>query len=457
MLAPFFASFLIMNCIFFLVKLIPFLDIVLEFNISFADFIRSFSYLFPNMLLYSIPMAAMMGIIIGFTRLCNDSEILAFKACGISIYNVLPPVIVVSLIISIITAYFSIKLIPAGEIALKQLMFQLAKEKIDKGIKQKQFTAALGDLVVYVNEVDKKTNEWKDVWVSDMRGQKTPTITMAQSGTMKTDLKTMVITIILNNGSLHRSTEKQSQIITFNNYTINIPLTLPATNTTVIGIAAMNMKQLAEKAELHGKSSKLGRRYLVHYHKRMALPVGCLIMSLMALPLGLQAGPGKRAAGIPLGLVFFIIYYVVHTIGKTTGEESTVVPVGIAMWTPNLIFSILTVATIMRVAEEKPLFPESLSSLILTIKQKLRYTQKKTDINDHKLHSANQTDGLNTDEVTQEGKVRGNAFSHVYHLPGCDFYSCLNCTDTFDTVEAAIEAGYEPCRFCKNNSMNNAA
>jgi len=55
MLGPFFASFLVMNCVFFLAKLIPFLNFVLELNIGFADFLRLFSYLFPSIFLYSIP------------------------------------------------------------------------------------------------------------------------------------------------------------------------------------------------------------------------------------------------------------------------------------------------------------------------------------------------------------------------------------------------------------------
>ena len=61
MLAPFFASFIVMNCVFFLVKLIPFLNLTLDLNIGPPDFIRLFTYLFPNIFLYSIPMAAMIG------------------------------------------------------------------------------------------------------------------------------------------------------------------------------------------------------------------------------------------------------------------------------------------------------------------------------------------------------------------------------------------------------------
>ena len=98
-MSRFFASFLIMNGVFFLIKLIPFLNLVLELNISLGDFIRLFSYLFPNMFLYSVPMAAMLGITVGFSRLANDTEILAFKASGIGIYQTLPPLIAIALII----------------------------------------------------------------------------------------------------------------------------------------------------------------------------------------------------------------------------------------------------------------------------------------------------------------------------------------------------------------------
>ena len=81
-----------------------------------------------------VPQAApaMMGIIIGFSRLANDSEILAFKASGISIYKILPPVVLVAALIAILTSYSSIVLIPVSEIAMKQLTYQLLKEKIDK-------------------------------------------------------------------------------------------------------------------------------------------------------------------------------------------------------------------------------------------------------------------------------------------------------------------------------------
>jgi lipopolysaccharide export system permease protein len=452
MLSPFFASFLIMNCVFFLIKLIPFLNAVLEFNIGLADFFRLFSYLFPNMFLYSIPMAAMIGVIISFTRLSNDSEILAFKACGISIYQILPPVIVIAITISLITGYFSIKLIPAGDTAMKQLMFQLAKEKIDKGIKEHQFTEALGDMVVYAGKIGKETGEWQNVWVSDMRGQVIPTITMAKSGKMFTELDKMQVTIELADGSLHRSFNNQSQIITFDKYVLNIPLQPPNQDADKISRGAMSMTQLLKMAKETGQDTPSGREYLIHYHKRLVLPVGCLLLSLIGLSLGLQSGPGKPAIGVPFGLGFYIIYYVLFTLGKRLAE-STSLPVAISMWSPDFFFFLVMLYMIRQTANERSFIPENftekcrpLFGTILPFVQKIfHFKGLVRDQKDIRI-------GLQDESIPRfspAGKIHGNAISREFHLSECALYNCPNCTVEFNDLETAMISGFKPCGFCK--------
>ncbi len=43
----------------------------------------------------------------------------------------------------------------------------------------------------------------------------------------------------------------------------------------------------------------------------------------------------------------------------------------------------------------------------------------------------------------------GNIRSRVFHQSGCRYYNCSNCTVEFTSREAAIRAGYRPCRICK--------
>ena len=475
MLAPFFASFLIMNSVFFLVKLIPFLNVVLELEIGFADFVRLFLYLFPNMFLYSIPMAAMMGVIISFTRLSADAEILAFKANGISIYQMIPPVILVSAFIALLTGYFSVNLIPKSEIAMKQLMFQVAKEKIDKGIKEHQFTEALGDLVVYVETIDKTTGHWGNVWVSDMRGQINPIITMARSGMMTAQVDTMQVTITLEDGSLHRPDGNKSQIIGFDKYTINIPLQPPTIldgeDVTQTSTASMTMRQLQESATAVGRDTLLGRERLIHFHKRLALPVGCFILSLLGMPLGLQAGPGKKAAGVPLGLAFFNLYYILFTVGKSLAEEPGFSLI-VCMWLPNTVLFGIAIFFIRQASNERSIIPEVVKDLwaqfmekvLFSSLQKLKSIFPKVGKKKEKGHQPaakakkvrsphpSQTNAAHLHEDT----VHGNVKTHVFHLSGCDFYYCEDCTIEFKNVQLALDSGMKPCPFCRKLLDNQA-
>lgn len=367
LLAPFFASFLIMNGVFALVKLVPFLNIVLELNVNFSDFLRLFSYLFPNIFIYSIPMSLMMGVILSFTRLASDREVLALKASGINIYQMIPPVLVVSLVVAFVTGHFSVNLIPKAELAMKMLMFQIAKERIEKGIQEEQFTEALGNLVIYVDAIDEKDGRWKNVWISDMREQVQPIITMAKYGDMKANINEMKITINLYEGSSHKPDGNRSQIVEFERYTLKIPIQIPSIiggdNVTDYTPQTMTMAQLRQAAESAGEETVKGRDYLIFFHKRLTLPVGCFILALLGVPLGLQTGGGRKAVGIPLGLGFFVFYYILFTLGKIMAEDGHI-PVSVAMWLPNLIFLSITLYLIRQTGAEQSAIPERIKNLL---------------------------------------------------------------------------------------------
>ena len=462
MLAPFFASFIILYCVFFLIRLIPLLEVVLALQIGFADFVRLFSYIFPHMLLYVIPMACMAGVIIGFTRMTNDREILALKASGISLRRMLPPIVLIAAAISLLTGYFSIRLIPAGELGVKQLMFTLAKEKIDKGLKAKEFTEALGDLVVYVEEIDEQ-KEWHGVYVSDMRGRVQPLITMARSGRMSADMENMMVTVVLDDGTLHNAEGRDNQVIHFKQYQLQIPLRPPTRvggeDVTTQNRNTMSQQLLLAAADRHGPRTKVGRMYLSEYHHRLSLPVGCFLLSLLGLPLGLQAGPGRRAVGIPLGLGFFIFYYITFTISRVMSEEGTLSMV-VGMWLPNIFFLALTVFIFHRVEQERPLVPERLQLLIIGLFDRtLRPFWERTLRPAHdralaRLREAAARWWPVRRRVEAPGRsphlrIHADSASGLFHLPGCEQYDCPQCRIEFKDVQVAREAGFKPCPFCR--------
>lgn len=360
-LGPFFASLLIINAILFLGKLSSLLDIIFSFGVSFADFTRISIYLLPNLLLFSLPMASILGVVVSFTRLTGDNEILALKAAGIGLPRLLVPVIIIALFSSGLSLMTSTMLIPASNVALKQTFYQLASEKINQGLKEKEFSDNLKNVVIYVDEIDEQTRQWQGVFISDLRNRKNPITILAETGRLQSDPSNLTVNLELKNGGIHLSNNETSQTINFASYNLLLPMT-GSSPVQKIGKKGLSPKELLSQAEEFTRKSRenpqLQRIFqnqaifmLIEFHKRFALPVGCLILTILALPLALQSRPGQRPVGLPLGLFFFFLYYVFLSLAKSVAETSGL-PVGIIMWAPNIIFGIFTLLIIRIAARE---------------------------------------------------------------------------------------------------------
>lgn len=396
-------------------------------------------------------MAAMMGVTIGFARLSSDSEILALKASGISMYQIIPPVLIVTFLIALVTSYCSIKLIPLSEIAMKQMTYQLLKERVNKGIKAHSFTEALGDVVVYVDEIDKSTGGWTDVWVSDMRGVENPIVTMASTGSMKSNVQDMTVSIILENGSLHRPSTVNAQIVEFDKYQINVPLRPPDSKATRVKRRnVLSMGELLEEARTIEDDPETKRKFFIEFHKRLVLPGGCLLISIIGLPLGLQARPGKKAIGIQAGLGIFILYYVLYTFGKNMAEEN-VLPVILAMWAPNCLFFFLALFWIYRITNEKSLIPQSVTSFFFKITSGTSVTLKRLVKNTAQQINRSKKDLQKEEDTLLNRKklLRGNAKTREFHFPECKYYNSNDCTLEFKNADVALDSGFKPCQSCK--------
>ena len=351
-LVPFYASLVLLTSILFISKIIPVLDLILDYNISFADFIRLYAYLTPQLLLFTLPMASMMGVVLGTVRLANDREIMIMKSCGISFYQMLPPIVTVALCVSLLSGLVSVYLIPKGNTAKAELLLRLARERIEDSIQEKKFSEGLGNVVLYVDEVDEKNNRWQGIYISDMREKHNPVVVVARAGTITNSPEQGAVTLNLQEGSLHRSQGESEESIHFQRYTFNLPTIEPARNSLAkAGRTAMTQSQLLKQADILGRNTKAGAQLLDEFHMRLAIPVGCFILTVLGLPLGLLSGPGQRAVGVPLGLFVLIFYHILLIAGDAIGK-TTIAPPGVPLWLPNVIFSIITILLIRGTAKE---------------------------------------------------------------------------------------------------------
>lgn len=342
-MAPFAASFIIVTGVMLLARLVPFIELILEYGIGMTNFIRVYSYLAPQLFLFSLPMASMMGSIICFTRLTNSGEIMALKASGLSLYRLLVPLFIFALFTTALTWISSTYLMPEGHRAMQQLFIQMAKDKIDKGIPAKEFSEGLGGVVLYVDTIT-ADGSWHGVYVSDVRDPKGAMTILARQGSLQADMNNMALTLHLYDGSIHRAKNHSDQTVSFRRYTLLLPVKLPEKFTTAaikrLDRKGMNQEELLLHATRLGLEDRKGRELYIEYVRRIVLPVGCLVLTLLGMPLGLLAAPGRRAIGIPVGLALFILYYVVLTAGNSLAEEHTL-SIGPALWSANILFAVL--------------------------------------------------------------------------------------------------------------------
>jgi lipopolysaccharide export system permease protein len=217
---------------------------------------------------------------------------------------------------------------------------------------EKQFSESMGDIVLYADSIDKKNSIWKGVYISDMKDPEHPITIIAESGIAAADSIAGTLTISLNKGTLNRGTSDAVQTIDFERYNMNLPLETPQTNPLArVDESTMLQSELAAEADRLGRNTQKAVNFLNEFHRRLALPVSCFILTLLGFPLGFLSGPRHRTIGIPLGLAIFILYYIFLT-GSKIISESMIMPAAIAMWMPNLFFLVLTILFIKNVARD---------------------------------------------------------------------------------------------------------
>ena len=356
-LAPFFASLLILIAILFLGRLAPLLNTLLGFGIGGPDFLRLCVYMLPKLLLFTVPMASMIAVVVAITRMVNDNEIMALKASGTGLVRLLPPVIIFGAATALLTLLAATTLVPWGTLSTQRLLLQLAKEKIDRGVQAKQFSEGLGKVVLYVEHTDPDTGEWQGVYLSDLRHEEMPLTIVARSGKIVPRLSDMQIDVTLTDGTLNRAQGDLTQTISFARYQLTLPIAIPTnmggTSLAEVSKNALTQTQLLEQAAHLGVHTPAALVLLIEYHLRLVLPAGCLILSMLGLPLAMLARPGRRPPGIPLALFSFVGYYIMFTAGKAM-VESGKLPVVVGMWGANLLIALLTSLLIRQVARELP-------------------------------------------------------------------------------------------------------
>jgi len=323
----------------------------------------------PSALTVTIPMAVLVGILIGLSRLAADSEVTAMRASGIGTGIFVRTIGWLAILTWILATLNNVFIAPRSAAALADLQNQLKTSQASFEIQPRVFYEDMKNYVLYVQDVSPVEGAavWKKVFLADISNPTAPKITLAQEGIAVSDSPES-LRLHLVGASSHENLPKQQDqytISTFQETDIPVPVATGEKKgpeePALPEMATWDLfKQISALRYTPGWNQPdwnvVGMRrrwYLIEAHKRFAFPTACLVLALVGIPLGLSAKKGGKATGFVMTIALVFIYYVVFLAGLALARQGRLPP-GLGVWMGNGIFFLAGIFLLWRV-RKRPL------------------------------------------------------------------------------------------------------
>jgi len=363
-LPPFGVSLLAFTSIVFLGRLMKITQMIVVKGVGLVEVLQTCLYLLPYLLVFTLPMAATVGILLSLTRLTVDHEVTALKTAGLSFTQLMPPILGFSVAAALLTLFLTLIGSPWGQQATRELLKNVAKKRADLGIQEQVFNTDFQGLMLFANRVSSKAGQLEGIFVYDFRDAENPNTIYAETGQLSYDEGQEAMIMQLFDGRVFRwgeevTNQSRWQMVEFKRY--RLPLQL-------FGVPLKGGKSETEMSlrELRGilaqepPGSDPYNRAMVELNQRFAMPLGALILCLIAMPLGLSHRHQGRTWGLIVGLALFLVYYIVFTASWRLALNFKMDP-ALAPWTSDILFIGVALYLWHRTVRERPLLPAKLS------------------------------------------------------------------------------------------------
>jgi len=352
---PFALGLAVFTFILLIARILKLVEMIVNRGVPLLEVLKLFSYILPGFLEVTVPMALLLGVLVAFGRLSSDSEIIALKTSGISLYQLLHPVVWFAMIIYFVALGLSLYARPWGNSLLHTGVYEIAKKRASAGIKEKVFNDDFSGLVIYVDHIEPPGNTLRGILISDTRDGNQRNTAVAQAGVLVPNERLHVLTLRLLNGSIHAfyPSDRSYHRTDFGAYDITLDLNTALANLRPrerdpSEMAFGELRQAIAAKRLAGEPTF---SEAVELHRRFSIPFACLAFAAIGIPLGIQPTRSVRSRGFTLSLGLILTYYLLLTLGESLGQRG-VLPAGIAMWLPNLLLSALALMLFIRAARE---------------------------------------------------------------------------------------------------------
>jgi LPS export ABC transporter permease LptG len=319
-------------------------EVVVYADLPFSLLAGIGAALLPGVLVFSIPLATLAGIIVGFSRMGSDSEIVAMRAAGVGSWTMIWPALLIGLVFTGATTYLHLKEAPEAARDLERIALQGMLAKLESPVEPRTFNT-LPRYVIYVRDGNKDLGTWGRVFIFGQEDQATKVYT-ARSGRIDSsgDQSELVLTDVLitrfpsatakgdadqpASGSIV-ATDDKSYVVERSDqlrFSINTGRSdvVQRINDRDTNADAMDWSDLRERVA--SGSVEEQREAVRVLNRRTALSLAPLVFSLLGAILGLRIRRGGKSAGVLVTIIVVIFYYLLSLLGESLARAGTMSP-----------------------------------------------------------------------------------------------------------------------------------
>ena len=302
----------------------------------------------PQFVVYSFPMSILLSGMMTYSKFSADSEIIAFRSCGISIYRLVLPALIMSILVTGITFLFNELLVPAAS--------QRATTTLAKALKQEK-PAFKQDNIIYpeYREVDRNGKK-EQVLVRLFYAEKFDGKTMSGLTILDRSQQDKGISQILNSQSATWNTQNNTwdfakgtiylvapdasyrNIITFEHQQLQLPKSpfeLAAPDKNVADMSVGELMNYSDVIRFSGDKKKI-LTVAVTIQRLIAFPFVCIVFSLIGAAMGIRPQRTGKATSFGVSVLMIFGYYLMMFVFGALGQAEVVSPF-FAAWLPNFI------------------------------------------------------------------------------------------------------------------------
>ena len=299
----------------------------------------------PQFISISLPFACLFAALITYNQLAKKYEIIAFQSLGTSLYRIVRPALILSILLTIIMFIFNETIVPPANYKAALVLEDIWQ--VDRNILAKYNKQAL----IYPEfESQNKQQQLQSVFIADrIKGRQTRGVTILQFKDARLQQVVTSQLAIWNdsknvwnlfNGS-QNIIDKDGNYLqkkTFQKLSLNLPKNILDYANNNYDNREMNIRQLYQRLKIIepvAKDKKI-RQLKINIQERYAFPFSCVVFTLLGSALGITSKPTDKANGLGIIAIVIFAYYTIQfltTVLAVTGAISVIWGV----WLPNLL------------------------------------------------------------------------------------------------------------------------